>query len=151
MASCRLRGQGVAPAAHRGVSPILAALACPSAASSYRTLGREPTLLRKESSQPAIGPEVAHSTGFSPVRTRKRRVRLLHSSSRAPHQRDVEMHREQKYSRVPCKEQHLGHRAENGFFDIAHTSLSGLLIPCRELGNSYAFTVEAALADRCAL
>lgn len=40
---------------------------------------------------------------------------------------------EQKDSSVPRKEQHLGHCAEKGFLDIAHTSLSGLLVPAVSL------------------
>lgn len=43
------------------------------------------------------------------------------------------MDREQEDSGVPRKEQQLGHRAEKGFFDIAHTSLSGLLVPAVSL------------------
>ncbi len=79
------------------------------------------------------------------------RVNDLHSRSSAPHQRDVEVNREQENSRVPHKEQHLRHRAENSFFDIAHKSLQGLPVPCHEFGGHTLLPSKPLCRSLCSL
>lgn len=59
---------------------------------------------------------VAGAPSIRPVR---------HLLPRVTHQRDVEVDRGQKDSRVPREEQHLGHRAEDSFFEVAHVGPTG--------------------------